>query len=320
MRRARGSLTATDWQDLAIGGVVSMLTYVISRHYTAGDQVGYEEAYRAVRGIDPVLAARVYERFISTVEFVHFVIVYAASNFVIEKNLFFSLLNGVFAIVCARAMRTMGVSLYLIVIFIFANYYAYVCYFAAERLKIALIFFIAASLVLTKVNRYLLYMLSIMSHVTVLLLLAGRIMQKILDLCRRSQTSRAKAIAELAFFVAAISVALYFFGDYALWKFYQYYEKADNSVVSALPILVYIVASFHYAERKSEVFIDFIPLAIAFTVLGGSRINMFAYFTFLKYGLQCNRGFNAGVLATSLYLTYKSIIFIQTVFETGQGF
>lgn len=317
--KARHSLTAADRQDLAIGGLVCLLTYVVSLYYTGGDQAGYGEAYRAVRGIDPALAFNIYERFISTVEFLHFVLVYIASNFLIDKNIFFSMLNGLFAIACVRAMRTMEVNIFLAMSFVFTNYYFYVCYFAAERLKIALLFFIVGIFTVSKLGRYFWYVLSIMSHVTVMLLLAGRILQKVVILCRWRQGAQAKSVAELAFFVFAIFLSIYYFGDYAFWKFQQYYELADNNLRSAIPILVYVAISLYYAEKKSEVFIDFIPIALAFTVLG-SRINMFAYFAFLKYGLRVNYGINVGIASTSLYFAYKSALFLNTVFNTGQAF
>ena len=61
-------------------------------------------------------------------------------------------------------------------------------------------------------------------------------------------------------------------------------------------------------------------MVIAVFMVGGDRVNIFGYFAFLYYGLQIRRGWNFGVLATSLYFTYSSIGFLINVFQLGDGF
>lgn len=57
-----------------------------------------------------------------------------------------------------------------------------------------------------------------------------------------------------------------------------------------------------------------------FPILGGSRLNMFAYFIFLKYGLVRGGGVNIAVSATTIYFMLKTVFFVTNVIRTGQGF
>jgi uncharacterized membrane protein YidH (DUF202 family) len=314
-------LNDSDIQDLLVGIVVFALTYVIAQFYTGGDQVGYMKAYQAVRGLDPVWGFHIYRQFISTAEFGHYLIIYTASNLLIEKNLVFSLLNGVLALLTARAFRALNVNYCVSLSFIFLNYYIYVLYFAAERLKLSFIFLLLGVFFIRSVaGKYSVVLLAVTSHVTVVLLIAGRILEKIFHELVESQASKVHKATKLAVLLAVFAILAFLFKDYAYWKFYQYFAIADNSAKAALPLVLCFAMSVHYSKNKLSAVFDFLPLAIAFALLGGSRVNMFAYLIFLRHGIQSNRGVNLGVLATTAYLAYKSAVFIWGVIETGQGF
>ena len=74
--KIKSTINSNDVQDLCVYVLVSTITYQFSLYYVAGDQVGYNDAYRAVRGIGPLAAFELYQDFVSTLEFVHYSIVY----------------------------------------------------------------------------------------------------------------------------------------------------------------------------------------------------------------------------------------------------
>lgn len=85
-------------------------------------------------------------------------------------------------------------------------------------------------------------------------------------------------------------------------------------------MLVLLLLTLWYSEKKSETFIIFIPLVIAALLVSGDRVNLFGYFVFLYYGLQFRGRWNFGVLATSAYYANSSIRFLVNIFQHGNGF
>ncbi len=310
-----------DAQDLCVYLLVSVLTYKFSLYYTAGDQVGYNDAYRAVRGIDPLAAFEFYQDFISTIEFVHYSIIYLASNLSIDKNLFFALTNGVFSVFIVKSLRKINVNIFVYLFLVFTNYYVYVCYFAAERLKVALLLLlVGAYLARGILSRTLYSSAAIMSHVSVILLFSGAALKRLLIILNGWRHCSYWVLLEILIFLSCLALMYIFFSDYMLWKIYQYSDDNQFTLRSSIPLILYISASLYYSKDKGDVVLDFIPAVIAFAVLGGSRVNMFAYMIFLKHGLQYNRGVNWGVAVTSAYFAAKSVSFVRNVLETGQGF
>jgi hypothetical protein len=319
--KVKSTIGNSDVQDLCVYVLVSAITYQFSRYYVAGDQVGYNDAYRAVRGIGPLTAFELYQDFISTLEFVHYSIVYIASNLLIDKNLLFSLINGAFSVFIVRSLRDFNVNIIVSLIFVFTNYYVYVCYFAAERLKLALLFLlVGAYLARGVLSRTLCLTAAITSHVSVIILISGAAMKRILANLNGWRQSSNWMLLELLIFLSSLAFFYIFFGEYILWKLHQYIFYHKFSWGSLVPLVLYISASLYYTKNKGDVVVDFIPAVIAFALLGGSRVNMFAYMIFLKHGLQYNRGVNWGVAVTSVYFAAKSVSFVKSVLETGQGF
>ena len=316
--KIKSTINSNDVQDLCVYVLVSTITYQFSLYYVAGDQVGYNDAYRAVRGIGPLAAFELYQDFVSTLEFVHYSIVYIGSNLLIDKNVLFSLINGVFSVLIFRSLRGFNVSIFVSLFLIFTNYYVYVFYFAAERLKLALLFLLfSAYLARGGLSRTLCLTAAIMSHVSVMLLVSGAALNRLLIILKGWRHCSNWVLIEILMFLSLMCI---FFSDYILWKMYQYADDHNFTLGSSVPLVLLISASLYYSRDKGGVVLEFIPAVIAFAVLGGSRVNMFAYMIFLKHGLQYKRGVNWGVAVTSAYFAAKSVSFVRNVLETGQGF
>jgi hypothetical protein len=154
----------------------------------------------------------------------------------------------------------------------------------------------------------------------VILLFSGAVLKRILAILKGWHHRVYWILLEVVAFSVSLVLLYVFFGNYILWKVYQYNEKYEFTVRSIVPLTLYILLSLYYSKDKRGVVLDFIPVVIAFAALGGGRVNMFAYIIFLKHGLQYNRGVSWGVAVTSAYFAAKSVSFLRNVLETGQGF
>ncbi len=83
---------------------------------------------------------------------------------------------------------------------------------------------------------------------------------------------------------------------------------------------LFFILAYYYSKDKKELIFLFIPILIAVYSLGGDRLNMFAYFIFLYYALPINRGINFGIIFTSIYFSYKSIISCYNIVIHGDMF
>jgi hypothetical protein len=229
--------------------------------------------------------------------------------------------SGALSVVVLRSLRKLDVNIFVCLFLVFTNYYLYVCYFAAERLKIAiLLLLVGVCLTRSVLSRIVFSAAAIMSHVSVILLFSGAALNRMLKILKGGHHRSYWILLEVAAFLISFSLMYAFFIDYILWKVYQYNEDYQFTLRSLVPLILYVSLSLYYSEDKRGVVLDFIPVVIAFAVLGGSRVNMFAYIIFLKHGLQYNRGVSWGVAATSAYFAAKSFFFVRNVLETGQGF
>lgn len=317
---ARKCLSGSDLISLLIGLLVFLLSFTISGFYSLGDQLGYHSAYNIIRGVDISFGFELYRSYISSVEPVHYLISAIGSNFLVDKNLYFGFINGVLAVYTVRWMQSLGVSYTFTLPFIFTNYYMLVLYLTAERLKLSMLFFVLAAVLLSKKHKIAALSLALLSHLTITILIFGKIFEYLVTV----QTTNKKEVVNLTLKGAVLSAVmlalLAFYGEYLLWKGYQYYVIADNNFGRFLPTLGCLALSIYYAKAIKKPIAFFLPIIVAFILFGGARVNMFAYFTFLYYALPVNRGINFGTIVTSTYLMFKSYTFLSNVFTTHQGY
>lgn len=307
--------------EIFVFSFIAIFTYILSLYYVAGDQLGYHNAYRVVRGVGLWDAFHFYGLHISTSEPVHFIFFYMSSNLLLDKNIVFSILNGVLSVVVVRALKAAGVHPLVYLFLIFTNYYFYVMYLSAERLKIAAIFVIAAAFLARSLFSQVVFsVFAIMSHLSGALLFAGFVFARLLSFFYEGTLGSRRFLLEVFALSLSLVLAFFLFGEYVFWKLSQYARDYDFNVSSMGPMLACFFAALFYSGSKRDVLFDFFAIFIAFAVLGGDRINMFAYIVFLKYALPVNSGLNWGVAITFAYFSLKSLFFIRNIIESGQGF
>ncbi len=306
---------------IVLGIIIAIYTYIISKFYVYGDQINYHEVYSMIGGVELKFGFKIYQHYISTTEMVHYFIIYLASNFDIEKNLFFAFINGIFAAYASRLMSIWNVNFAIISLILISNFYVLVMYFSAERLKIGFVFLILSLLCTNKpILRPMMMGTAILSHYSLIVFVIGSIFNKFFDkeITNKKQFG-CHVIKTSIPFILCVSL-VYYENEYIFWKLKQYISSSNVTLFSGLPITALFLLSIYYAGNIRKPLLQFLPLIVIFLFLGGSRVNMLAYFMFLYYALQVNRGINWGVIISSLFLIFKSHIYFTNIYFTGQGF
>lgn len=309
------------WQ-FAIGLVIFVVSLMLSRIYVNGDQIGYHQAYKLMEGLGLRDGFVMYEHNVSGAEYVHFFLSLLGSNLGIDKNALMSFFNAILAVYSLKLLDKWGVNFKMACLIVLTNFYMFVLYFAAERLKFGFLFLVLSLLYYNRAwYSYSLFFLSIWSHISMLLIYSSAWIAKNYDNFRSVVKMRSKSFyLSLLMLLPPLLLVLYE-SKSILWKLGTYIEhNTDLSAMSFMPLGVLIVLTGIYAKDMRKSLVIFAPFVVGVALLGGSRLNMLAYFIFLGFGLRVNGGINAGVLITSAYFLYKSVRFLANIIVYGHGF
>lgn len=307
---------------IAAGFCVFVGSLLFAPLYLDGDQWVYHRAYQVVEGLDLFPAYYRYERAISGGEYLHFLIVWIASTLAMEKNLVMALANSMLAAYSVVLIRRYGGSLYIAIFLVLTNFYWYVLYFSAERLKFAFLFMILSLLSLNNAVLFAFFSaLALLSHHSLIFVYSGIWLVMAAQFIRRTELSHLDKIIPLGAGAVLIMMVLLAGNFHIGAKLTTYLARHEAGSLAALgPVFVLVGLSCLYSKRLVEPVLLYLPILIGIVFLGGSRLNMLAYFIFLYHCLKVGSGFNVGVVATSIYLAYKSIGYVASVIEHGHGF
>ena len=308
--------------NIYVGLTVLIISLIISSLYTGGDQIGYKNAYSLIEGLGIREAFPIYDHNVSSPEYMHFLITYIGVNAGISKDILMSVLNGLLAACSFKIFKLWGVDYRVSCLIIFSNFYFLVLYFAAERLKIGFIFLTFSLLHVKKpFKSYALAIFSIWSHFSLLFIYSAAWIHEFYG--NSSLKTPPGERKKLLMFLLIIPPLVFVFYESKMlfWKLGTYVQQNANfSLMGIMPIVIIILMSGVYARDLLKSFFVFAPITIFIIIMGGSRLNMLAYFIFLSFALRVNGGINLGVLISSLYMLYKSIGFMSNVLDHGHGF
>ncbi len=271
----------------------------------------------------------IYPTYTSSSEFVHFFVVWLASGFGIEKNLVMATVNSLLAFFLMKLFEKWRVSLLVASSICITNFYMLVLYFAAERLKFGVLFFIMSAYYLqnSKKKSLALSLLAVASHVQILIPYAALLSSQFFSsrFFRSLLTYKLRYKGKLVPILALVTgvVLIWIFMGYQISSKFEYYAAAysgKNGPVVFLQTISIFGMTLLYTKKRSEVVFKFIPIFITVFLIGGDNVNLFAFAVFIFYASTYKRGLNFGILITSIYFTYKSVDFIVRIIETGQGF
>jgi hypothetical protein len=308
-----------DLDGLLAGLVVYWLSIYISRLYTTGDQITYRAVYEIVSGLSLVDAYELYNYKISNGEAAYFLLIWLGANLGLEKDVLMSCANAVLAAYALRLFRQWGAARWISLLIVLTCSYFYVLYFAAERLKFGILFLVLAMLSSRSLLRVAIYtVLSVGSHLSVAIIFVGGVASQLVA-GKTPDRSGSRIPAGVAVFLMLCVLGLVEH-DYLYRKVSEYISLHQPGYGDFVPLALLIGLSCYYSRRYLEVILVYSPLIVGVGLMGGSRLNMLAYFVFLYYGLQRNAGVNLGILATTSYLAYKSYVFVANVLEYGNAF
>jgi hypothetical protein len=299
---------------ILLTSIIAILTLYISPFYFNGDQYNYIKIYKDLMSFNLVDGYFYYLVSLGTAEFSHFFITWIFSNLNIDKVIFNIITNSLLAYAVISLMQKWKVSLFIIVSIVIFNFYFFVLYFAAERLKFGIFFLVLFVLKNEnyKDNTKYIY-LSIVSHAQMLLIYGSFIFSSIV-----LQFLNLKISKRLIFILIITIILLIPMYNHILYKL-QFYIKFGGFENIFKPTIFFLL-TFYYSKNKMRTFLVFLIIIFSAYILGDERITIFAYFIFLYYALHINRGLNFGVILTSIYFSYKSIAFINNIFIYGQGY
>ena len=118
---------------------IFIISLYLAPYYISGDQVFYIDTYNAIRNLGFLDGYVYYYKTLSTLEPVYYILIYINSPF-FEKYLFVSISNAILAYYSVRFFTKLGSRTYIASIIVLTNFYFYVLFFSAERLKFSFIF------------------------------------------------------------------------------------------------------------------------------------------------------------------------------------
>lgn len=298
---------------------IGLFSYYISLFYTEGDQLGYRKIYDDISEYSFVDAFIFYSSYMGVSEVIHFIVIWITAHLKIDKNITMAVANSMLWFLAFKVLIKYNVNFYVALVLTSFNFYMFVLFFAAERLKFGFIFFFLSVLSINEKKSYLKYViLALLSHVQIAIpYVSIFISQFNFFFDKKKYLLSIKAL----FSFILLCVALIFLYDHIIEKVSIYSRIADETpgYNSLTKLVVFAILAFIY-NRKFETILAFSPFFVAAYFLGSERINMLGYMAFLFYGLKHRSGLNVGVLLTTAYFFFKSIVFITAVFSVGNAF
>ena len=204
--------------------------------------------------------------------------------------------------------------------FLLTNYYLYVLFFAAERLKFGYFFLVLALCIQSgRVLKNSFLFISMAAHFQMILVYAPKVFEiSIASLVRLLKAQRFNP-RSIGFLLPLLFLPL--IGDVLLAKLQAY--DYEGSIMDYARISFFFILTLWYAAKEKSLksaIIIFIPLYISIYFVSGDRINMIAYTYFLYFALRYKNGLNIGVFITSIYFFGKTVIFLSSINQFGHGF
>jgi hypothetical protein len=297
--------------------LVFAINIILSPQYTSGDQEYYRDVYEGIAQLSLFDGYLYYTSQIQSNEFIHYLFSWVGSHLGIGKDLFYAFISSILVHFFLKVCEKYDVSVWISLCIVFTNFYFFVLYFSAERLKVSFVFLLV-SIAISHRRKFSLVSatLSVLAHAQTAALYFSIIFAKFVSPITEGKLSRSSLYMLLG--VPAVFIAL---GDHISIKFAFYSAQAsDRGAIELLRVILFLGMGMYYSDTKKQVFALFMPLIVLIALIGGDRINMIAYFVFLYFGLRYNRGINLGVLVTSIYFAFQTMPFIYNIITQANGF
>ena len=293
--------------------IVFLISYLLLGLYEYGDQVHYRKFYNDIKGYNFLEAYVMGYLYLTSFEPISIFILWSGSNLGIEKDIYISLLNSILAISVLRLCIIYEVKWYIIILLL-SNYYLFVLYTGAERLKISFIIIVFSLIVSNRKVSNLIY-LSPLAHLQSMVL----IVPKFLSDFQKSNLKRVSSLFRNIFLFGIFASIIFFLKDGLIEKFSEYYSSSWN-FLEIIQLLILMTVYFIITKKLKESLLIFIPLFFIAIILGNERVNMIG-FVLATFLLMRNYKLNHPLYIMLLfYFVVKSYFFINNIIFYGDGF
>ncbi len=303
---------------LILGVCVFCFSLILSSYYTGGDQSIYNKVYDEIVGLSFSEAILMYKFNINSEEPIHFLVVWFFSNLGVSKSLLMGLSNCILIFYLIKIFVRLKVNVYIISLVILTNFYLYVLFFAAERLKFGFIFFlIFMDLGATYFKRYLYLIMSFLAHFQMIFFPVIYLFSNI-----KKYVSNLKNILLIVLLSPIGIYFLFFFQEHIVGKYESYSLLANSNTIikNIWQPFFFMVCTLFYTKKISHILQIFFVIILFSALLGPDRITMIAYIYFMYFSLRVNNGINFGVIISSAYYGIKTVFFIYNILYFNNGF
>lgn len=306
--------------SLLVSVLTIALSYYFSLYFVKGDQLLYTSFYNDIKDTDIFTAFIMYRGYLGASEPIYFIIIYLVS-YIINKNIFMALINGVLMFFVSRLMISQRISKLFILSLVF-NFYFLTLFLSLERLKFSLLFFVLFIYYFKKRKTSILFLtLSLLSHAqTVLLLISGyinKLFKSIIKICTTLKVKKSPYIA-VALVLALLFV--FFLRGHIISKMSYYISGGFNASNIAKPAFFMLATFLIYKKDFAKIFLMFLPFILGSFVFGEERIVIFSYLFFLYLSFKRSPSINIYIIITSAYFIYRGFIFLNNILLFGDGY
>lgn len=293
-------------------------TYIMLDHYVDGDQVHYLYVYENLWKLNFLDAYEEYIRSLSSLELPYFLLIYLLGGY-IDREIYLAASNVILIILAFKLLKKLGSYNTVAIFFLLTNFYFFVLYIPAERLKFAFIFLFLGLILFYNGKKKLsisFLIISSLTHVSLIILFVPFILKESWPVIKKRPI--------IAFvFIIILLIFLIFLSQHLISKFMSYSALGGNLSDVLKVVLLMFFSIFSMTKRKSNipfVVLSFFWIGICVFILGGSRVNMLAFFLFIFFSIGYKKGLNVYVMSLLIYFSYASYNFVDTAIQYGDAF
>lgn len=289
---------------------------VLLAAYTGGDQIAYNNFYAAVPTESLSHIPRIQLRITGSYEIPWGYLMAAGAYFGIAKASYVSFFN---ALLTASIFLFLAKKRALILApFVFTNYYFLALITSSERLKFSYLALFLALHSTHRLWRYLFLSLAPLMHLQTLIVYGSGIFAHFVSMIRLGRIRKRDAFLVVAAAILMVALLIYF--QEGLLRKFTGYNTSMGGLHQGFSLIALTGIGVYLARDRVQIICWMLPAIIAATLVGGARVNMIGFTIFMFLVIEERHAKHPIVLVILAYFSYKSIAFLQNVFEYGDGF
>lgn len=294
---------------------------VLSR-YTAGDQYHYSLFYAGLYGVGVSDISELQMRITGSSEPAFGIIMWIGANLQIEKVYYISVFNVLLvALVAKRIMpERLRISALIFIALTVGSFYFMVLMTSAERLKFAYISAFFAALSTSRIKSIFWLLLSVTFHFQFLIVILALVFGKMATVTPSRFIARSHLFSISLGVILSLGLMIIVTNHREAIGHKVTSYSASEGLTGLVQILTLIVATFISLPEKREPLGALLFLIAVSMEIGSERTNMIAATMYFWHVIRNERFLNFISVSILLYLNYKSVYYIVTILETGQGF